>query len=56
MIEKLKKENHNKLKAGSVDENLITADLPIPFNVKKVWYEMNWWLNATFSNSPYIFK
>lgn len=52
MIEKLKKENHNKLKAGSVDENLITADSPIPFNVKKVWYEMNWWLNATFSNSP----
>lgn len=52
MIEKLKKENHNKLKAGSVDKNLITADSPIPFNVKKVWYEMNWWLNATFSNSP----
>ncbi len=23
----------------------------VPFNVRKVWYEMNWWLNATFSES-----
>jgi DNA helicase HerA-like ATPase len=52
MIDKLKKENHNKLNAGNVDENLITADSPIPFNVRKVWYEMNWWLNATFTKSP----
>jgi len=52
MIEKFKKENFDKLKSGDVDENLITADSPIPFNVRKVWYEMNWWLNATFSKSP----
>lgn len=51
MIEKSKKENFDKLKAGNVDKNLITADSPIPFNVRKIWYEMNWWLNATFSKS-----
>ncbi len=51
MIENLKKENHDKLKAGNVNINYITADSPIPFNVRKVWYEMNWWLNATFSES-----
>jgi len=52
MIEKFKKENFDKLKSGTVDKNLITADSPVPFNVRKVWYEMNWWLNATFSKSP----
>ena len=52
MIENFKKENFDKLKAGDIDKNLITADSPIPFNVRKIWHEMNWWLNATFSNSP----
>ncbi|WP_405352014.1 ATP-binding protein [Nonlabens sp. Asnod3-H03] len=51
MIEKFKKENYNKLKAGNVDKDLITADSPIPFNVRKVWYEMNWWLNASFDST-----
>ncbi len=51
MIVNYKKENHNKLKSRDVDINLITADSPIPFNIRKVWYEMNWWLNATFSES-----
>ncbi|MCP4764241.1 MAG: DUF853 family protein [archaeon] len=51
LINKLKIENHDKLKAGNVQKNFITADSPIPFNVRKVWYEMNWWLNATFSES-----
>lgn len=51
LITKLKKENHNKLKSGNVEKNFVTADSPIPFNVRKVWHEMNWWLNATFSES-----
>lgn len=51
LITELKKENHNKLKSGDVEKNFITADSPIPFNVRKVWHEMNWWLNATFSES-----
>ena len=51
MIETFKKENFDKLKSGTVDKNLITADSPIPFNVRKVWYEMNWWLNASFEST-----
>lgn len=51
MIENFKKENYNKLKAGNVNRNFITADSPIPFNARKVWYDMNWWLNATFTES-----
>jgi hypothetical protein len=39
------------LLAGKVDMNLITADSPIPFSARELWYEMNWWLNATFSTS-----
>lgn len=51
MIENFKKENYNKLKAGVVNRNFITADSPIPFNVRKVWYELNWWLNASFNTT-----
>lgn len=47
LITTYKKENF-ELKSGEVNPNFITADSPIPFNVRKVWYEMNWWLNATF--------
>ncbi len=50
LITTYKKENFN-LKSGDVNKNFITADSPIPFNIRKVWYEMNWWLNATFSES-----
>jgi uncharacterized protein len=46
-----KKKNHDKLKAGPVGEDLITADSPIPFNVRELWYEMYWWLNASFPES-----
>lgn len=46
-----KRKNHDKLKANPVDENLITADSPIPFNVRELWHEMYWWLNASFSES-----
>lgn len=47
LITTYKKENY-KLKSGDVNPNFITADSPIPFNVRKVWHDMNWWLNATF--------
>lgn len=50
LITKYKKENIN-LKSGKVKEEYITADSPIPFNVRKVWYEMNWWLNASFEST-----
>lgn len=45
------KREHWHLKAGDVNQNFITADSPIPFNVRKLWYEMNWWLNASFSST-----
>jgi len=50
LITKFKKENYN-LKSGNVNPDFITADSPIPFNARKIWYEMNWWLNATFDKS-----
>jgi hypothetical protein len=47
-ITDLKKEHH-QLKSGNVNPDFITADSPIPFSARKLWYDMNWWLNATFS-------
>ncbi|MDD4753810.1 MAG: DUF853 family protein [Desulfitobacteriaceae bacterium] len=45
------KKEHWQLKAGNVNQDFITADSPIPFNSRKLWYEMNWWLNASFSST-----
>ncbi|WHH60974.1 helicase HerA-like domain-containing protein [Petroclostridium sp. X23] len=45
------KREHWSLKAGNVNQNFITADSPIPFSSRKVWHEMNWWLNASFSST-----
>lgn len=50
MITNEKKNNCN-LKAGSVDPNCITADSPIPFNIRKIWYDMNRELNATYKEA-----
>lgn len=50
MITNYKKEHH-KLKAGDVNPDFITADSPIPFSARRLWYDMNWWLNATFAES-----
>ncbi|HCW08626.1 MAG TPA: DUF853 domain-containing protein [Cytophagales bacterium] len=30
----------SKLKCGKVDEEYLTVDLPIPFNIKKIWYDL----------------
>lgn len=45
------KKEHYQLKSGDVNPDFITADSPIPFSARKLWYDMNWWLNATFSES-----
>ncbi len=50
LVTNLKRANFN-LAGGDVDVNFITADAPIPFSPRKLWGEMNWWLNATFSIS-----
>lgn len=50
LVTNFKKDNCT-LKAGNVNPNFVTADSPIPFSARKLWYEMNWWLNGTFSSS-----
>lgn len=46
-----KKANCLKLKAGVVEQDLITADSPVPFNVRELWHHMYWWLNASFNET-----
>jgi hypothetical protein len=48
IITQAKKANYH-LKAGDVNPNYITADSPIPFNIRKIWYDINRELNATYS-------
>lgn len=50
LVTNFKKANCD-LKAGVVNPNFVTADSPIPFSARKLWHEMNWWLNGTFSNA-----
>lgn len=50
LITNLKRDN-NVLVSGTIDKNFITSDSPIPFSSRKLWGEMNWWLNATFSSA-----
>lgn len=49
MILRAKKENHH-LAAGDVNPNYITADSPIPFDIRKIWYDINRCVNATYNN------
>jgi DNA helicase HerA-like ATPase len=49
LIVERKRKNFDKLKSGTVDPNFITADSPIPFNVRELWHHMYWWINASFS-------
>lgn len=51
LIVERKRQNHDKLKAGKVDRNFVTADSPIPFNVRELWYHIYWWLNASFNEA-----
>jgi hypothetical protein len=50
LVTNLKKENCN-LKSGNVNPDFVTADSPIPFSARQLWYRMNWWLNASFSTT-----
>ena len=51
MIVERKQKNHDKLKGGTVDVNLVTGDSPIPFNVRELWHHLYWWLNASFKEA-----
>ncbi len=50
LITEYKRANH-KLKAGNVNADFITGDSPVPFNIRMVWHELNWWVNATFKST-----
>jgi DNA helicase HerA-like ATPase len=50
LVTNLKKENCT-LKAGVVNPDFVTADSPIPFSARQLWYRMNWWLNASFTTT-----
>ncbi|MDR6942955.1 ATP-binding protein [Mucilaginibacter pocheonensis] len=49
-IIELKKVNCSKLKAGSVNPDYVTADSPIPFDIKQLWYDFDRELNATYNS------
>ena len=51
LVVERKKKNARILKSGKVDPNHISADSPIPFNVRELWHHIYWWLNATFSET-----
>jgi len=48
IISQAKKSNFH-LKAGDVNPNYITADSPIPFNIRKIWYDINRQVSATYT-------
>jgi DNA helicase HerA-like ATPase len=50
LITSMKRENLN-LKSGVVDKDLVTADSPIPFSARELWYKINWLLNGSFPSS-----
>ncbi len=49
MILRAKKANY-QLKAGDVNPDFITADSPIPFDIREIWYDINRKVNATYSS------
>ena len=51
LVVERKKVNASKLKSGVVDPDRISADSPIPFNVRELWYHIYWWLNASFNET-----
>lgn len=51
LVVERKKANVGSLKSGVVDSDRVSADSPIPFNVRELWYHIYWWLNATFSEA-----
>lgn len=51
LVVERKKKNHSVLSAGIINENYITADSPIPFNVRELWHHIYWWINASFKEA-----
>lgn len=51
LVVERKKENAKYLKAGVVDPDRVSADAPIPFNIRELWHHIYWWMNATFTEA-----
>lgn len=51
---KLKLLNKDTLKAGKIDEEYITEDSPIPFDIRLMWHNLNREVNATYSESNQV--
>lgn len=45
------KQKNYQLLAGDVNRDYITADSPIPFNIRQLWYDLNRRVNATYNNA-----
>jgi len=41
--------NAAKLNAGNINDEYVTADSPIPFDIKDLWFELNREINGTYS-------
>jgi len=50
-ILELKKDNAKKLKGGAVNPDYITADSPIPFDIRQLWHDLNREVNATYKEA-----
>ncbi|MHB0996074.1 MAG: ATP-binding protein [Elusimicrobiales bacterium] len=51
LVVKRKRANVAALKSGVVDPDRVSADSPIPFNVRELWHHIYWWMNATFDDA-----
>ena len=45
------KRKNVSLKSGAVNEHFVTGDSPIPFDLRGLWHDINWWINATHSDA-----
>lgn len=50
-ILELKKANAALVKAGAVNTDYVTVDSPIPFDIKKMWYDFDREMNATYTHA-----
>ncbi|MFW5872051.1 MAG: ATP-binding protein [bacterium] len=51
IITEHKKVKAKKLKLGSIKQEYVTADSPIPFDLKRIWYDFDRELNATYNHA-----
>lgn len=52
-IIELKKASVSDLKAGKIDGTEITVDSPIPFDIRQLWFDLDWFENATYNEKDH---